>query len=212
MTKAIVGIKVGMTRLFTDAGTAIPVTVVQCEPNKVAQVKNLETDGYAAIQVSLGSQKPQRLSKSLTVHYKAAGLEAGRSLHEIRLEESELDSYKFGSELKVDLFEGVKFVDVTGTSIGKGFAGTIKRHNFAGQRASHGNSRSHRVPGSIGQNQSPGRVFKGKKMTGHMGNERVTTLNLDLVKIDVERNLLLIKGAIPGPKSGKVIVRAAIKK
>ena len=211
MTIAIIGRKAGMTRVFTDAGEAIPVTVIECTPNRVTQVKTLEKDGYRAVQVAVGEQKPGRVNKALTGHYKKAGVAAGRGLWEIRLDAEEGADLQPGAEIKVGAFDGVKVVDVTGTSIGKGFAGVIKRHNFGGGRASHGNSLSHRVPGSIGQRQSPGKVWKNKKMAGHMGNERVTTLNLDLVKIDVERNLLLIKGAVPGGTNGDVIVRPTVK-
>jgi len=211
MTLAIIGRKAGMTRVFTDAGEAIPVTVIECTPNRVTQVKTVETDGYRAVQVAVGEQKASRVNKALTGHYKKAGVAAGRGLWEIRLSGEEGGDLQLGSEIKVDSFDGVKAVDVTGTSIGKGFAGVMKRHNFGGGRATHGNSLSHRVPGSIGQRQSPGKVWKNKKMAGHMGNERVTTLNLVLVKVDVERNLLLIKGAVPGAPNGDVIVRPTVK-
>lgn len=211
MTLAIIGRKAGMTRVFTDAGEAIPVTVIECTPNRVTQVKTVENDGYRAVQVAVGEQKASRVNKALTGHYKKAGVAAGRGLWEIRLEGEEGGDLQLGSEIKVDSFDGVKAVDVTGTSIGKGFAGVMKRHNFGGGRATHGNSLSHRVPGSIGQRQSPGKVWKNKKMAGHMGAERVTTLNLVLVKVDVERNLLLIKGAVPGAANGDVIVRPTVK-
>jgi len=211
MTLAIIGRKAGMTRVFTDAGEAIPVTVIECTPNRVTQVKTVETDGYRAVQVAVGEQKASRVNKALTGHYKKAGVAAGRGLWEIRLNGEDGGDLQLGSEIKVDSFDGVKAVDVTGTSIGKGFAGVMKRHNFGGGRATHGNSLSHRVPGSIGQRQSPGKVWKNKKMAGHMGNERVTTLNLVLVKVDVERNLLLIKGAVPGAPNGDVIVRPTVK-
>ncbi len=211
MTIAIVGRKAGMTRVFTPDGTSIPVTVIECTPNRVTQVKTLETDGYRAVQVAVGEQKASRVTKALTGIYKKAGVAPGRGLWEIRLDDGEGADYQMGSEINVNVFDGVKAVDVTGTSIGKGFAGVIKRHGFGGGRATHGNSLSHRSPGSIGQRQSPGRVFKGKKMAGHMGNERVTALNLDLVKIDLERNLLLVKGAVPGAANGDVIVRPTVK-
>jgi large subunit ribosomal protein L3 len=200
-----------MTRVFTADGSAVPVTVIEIEPNRITQLKTPETDGYRAIQITTGMRKPQRVNKPLTGHYAKAGAEPGRGLWEFRLAEGEGEGLEVGGELKVDLFEAGQKVDVTGTSIGKGFAGTIKRHNFAGQRNSHGNSLSHRVPGSIGQNQTPGRVFKGKKMAGHMGNVRRTTQNLELVRIDAERGLLLIKGAVPGSRGGDVIVRPAVK-
>ncbi|MGH8460146.1 MAG: 50S ribosomal protein L3 [Stenotrophobium sp.] len=211
MTIAIIGRKAGMTRVFTDAGEAIPVTVIECTPNRVTQVKTIETDGYRAVQVAVGEKKAGRVNKPLTGHYKKAGVAAGRGLWEIRLDDEEGKDIQTGSEIKVEAFNEIKAVDVTGTSIGKGFAGVIKRHNFGGGRATHGNSLSHRVAGSIGQRQSPGKVWKKKKMAGHMGNERVTVLNLDLVKIDVERNLLLIKGAVPGAANGDVIVRPTVK-
>lgn len=211
MTIAIVGRKAGMTRIFTEAGESIPVTVIECTPNRVTQVKTPEVDGYRAVQVAVGDKKAGRVNKALTGHYKKAGVAAGRGLWEIRLDEQEGGDLKTGSEIKVGAFDGVKAVDVTGTSIGKGFAGVIKRHHFGGGRATHGNSLSHRSPGSIGQRQSPGKVWKNKKMAGHLGNERVTVLNLDLVKIDVERNLLLVKGAVPGAANGDVIVRPTVK-
>lgn len=211
MTIAIIGRKAGMTRIFTDAGEAIPVTVIECTPNRVTQVKTPETDGYSAVQVAVGEQKASRVNKALTGHYKKAGVTAGRGLWEIRLAEGEGKELAPGAEIKVDAFNEIKSVDVTGTSIGKGFAGVIKRHNFGGGRATHGNSLSHRVPGSIGQRQSPGKVWKNKKMAGHMGDERVTVLNLDLVKVDLERNLLLVKGAVPGATNGNVIVRPTVK-
>jgi len=211
MTIAIIGRKAGMTRIFTDAGAAIPVTVIECTPNRVTQVKTVETDGYRAVQVAVGEKKTSRLTKAEAGHYKKAGVAPGRGLWEIRLDGDEGADLATGAEIKVDTFDGVKAVDVTGVSQGKGFAGTIKRWNFGGGRASHGNSLSHRAPGSIGQNQSPGRVFKGKKMAGQMGNKQVTALNLDLVRIDTDRNLLLVKGAVPGATNGDVIVRPTVK-
>ena len=211
MTIAIIGRKAGMTRIFTEAGESIPVTVIECSPNRITQLKTVDTDGYKAVQVTAGEVKTSRVNKALTGHFKKAGVAAGRLLREIRLDESEGADFAPGSEIKVDAFDGIKAVDVTGTSIGKGFAGVQKRWNFGGGRASHGNSLSHRAPGSIGQRQSPGKVWKGKKMSGHMGNKRVTALNLDLVKIDVERNLLLVKGAVPGAANGNVIVRPTVK-
>lgn len=211
MALGLVGRKAGMTRVFTADGNAVPVTVIEIESNRITQLKTSDTDGYRAIQITTGSRKPQRVSKPLAGHYAKAGAEPGRGLWEFRLADGEGEELEVGGELKVDLFEAGQKVDVTGTSIGKGFAGTIKRHNFAGQRNSHGNSLSHRVPGSIGQNQTPGRVFKGKKMAGHMGNVRRTIQNLELVSIDAERGLLLIKGAVPGARGGDVIVRPAVK-
>ena len=211
MTIAIVGRKAGMTRIFTEAGEGIPVTVIECTPNRVTQVKTVETDGYRAVQVAVGEKKAGRVNKALTGHYKKAGVAAGRGLWEIRLDEAEGKDLAPGSEIKVEVFNGIKAVDVTGTSIGKGFAGVMKRHHFGGGRATHGNSLSHRSPGSIGQRQSPGKVWKNKKMAGHLGNEQVTILNLDLVKVDTERNLLLVKGAVPGSANGDVIVRPTVK-
>lgn len=211
MTIAIVGKKRGMTRVFTEDGASIPVTVIECAPNRVTQLKTLDTDGYRAVQVVHGEQKPSRVNKALTGHFKKAGVAPGTSLHEFRLDEGQGEELEVGAEIKVDTFAEVKAVDVVGTSIGKGFAGTVKRWGFGGGRASHGNSLSHRAPGSIGQNQSPGRVFKGKKMSGQMGNKRTTALNLDLIKVDVERNLLLVKGAVPGSANGTVMVRPTVK-
>ena len=209
MTIGLVGRKVGMTRIFTEDGVSIPVTVIEVEANRVTQVKSVETDGYNAIQVTTGAKKASRVTKPEAGHFAKAGVEAGRGLWEFRLNNGE--TFTVGSELKVDLLADVKLVDVTGTSKGKGFAGTVKRWNFRTQDMTHGNSLSHRVPGSIGQTQTPGRVFKGKKMAGHMGAERVTTQNLELVRVDAERNLLLIKGAVPGATNGNVIVKPAVK-
>lgn len=209
MTIGIVGRKSGMTRIFTEDGVSIPVTVVEVEPNRVTQVKSVETDGYSAVQVTAGSRRASRVIKSAAGHFAKANSEAGRGLWELRNDGGE--AFEVGAELTVSAFEAGQIVDVTGTSKGKGFAGTVKRWNFRTQDATHGNSLSHRVPGSIGQCQTPGRVFKGKKMTGHMGDERVTVQNLEVVKVDAERNLLLIKGAIPGAPGGDVIVRPAVK-
>jgi len=205
----LVGRKVGMTRVFTEEGVSIPVTVVEVEANRVSQVRTLETDGYSAIQITAGSKKANRVTKPEAGHFAKAGVEAGRGLWEFRLENGE--EFEVGAELNVELFNEVKKVDVTGTSKGKGFQGAIKRWNFATQDMTHGNSLSHRAPGSIGQCQTPGRVFKGKKMAGHMGAERVTTQNLEIVRVDAERNLLLIKGAVPGSIGGNVIVKPAVK-
>ncbi|MCG7499949.1 50S ribosomal protein L3 [Vibrio sp. Of7-15] len=205
----LVGRKVGMTRIFTEEGVSIPVTVVEVEANRVAQVKTLENDGYSAIQVTTGSKKANRVSKPEAGHFAKAGVEAGRGLWEFRLENGE--EFAVGAELNVELFAETKKVDVTGTSKGKGFQGAVKRWNFSTQDMTHGNSLSHRAPGSIGQCQTPGRVFKGKKMAGQMGNERVTTQNLEIVRVDAERNLLLIKGAVPGATGGNVIVKPAVK-
>ncbi|MGD8112911.1 50S ribosomal protein L3 [Vibrio sp. TRT 21S02] len=205
----LIGRKVGMTRVFTEEGVSIPVTVVEVEANRVSQVKTLETDGYAAIQVTTGAKKANRVSKPEAGHFAKAGVEAGRGLWEFRLENGE--EFEVGAELTVELFNETKKVDVTGTSKGKGFQGAVKRWNFRTQDMTHGNSLSHRAPGSIGQCQTPGRVFKGKKMAGHMGAERVTTQNLEIVRVDAERNLLLIKGAVPGSTGGNVIVKPAVK-
>ncbi|HCH3753291.1 TPA: 50S ribosomal protein L3 [Vibrio parahaemolyticus] len=205
----LIGRKVGMTRVFTEEGVSIPVTVVEVEANRVSQVKTLETDGYAAIQVTAGSKKANRVNKAEAGHFAKAGVEAGRGLWEFRLENGE--EFEIGAELTVELFNETKKVDVTGTSKGKGFQGAVKRWNFRTQDMTHGNSLSHRAPGSIGQCQTPGRVFKGKKMAGHMGAERVTTQNLEIVRVDAERNLLLIKGAVPGATGGNVIVKPAVK-
>ena len=198
-----------MTRVFTEEGVSIPVTVVEVEANRVSQVRTLETDGYAAIQVTTGAKKANRVSKPEAGHFAKAGVEAGRGLWEFRLENGE--EFEVGAELTVELFNETKKVDVTGTSKGKGFQGAVKRWNFSTQDMTHGNSLSHRAPGSIGQCQTPGRVFKGKKMAGHMGAERVTTQNLEIVRVDAERNLLLIKGAVPGATGGNVIVKPAVK-
>lgn len=211
MTIAIIGRKAGMTRVFLESGAAVPVTVIECTPNRVTQVKTVETDGYRAVQVAVGEKKASRVNKALAGHYKKAGVAAGRGLWEIRLDDGEGADLKSGSEIKVDAFNGVKAVDVTGTSIGKGYAGVIKRHHFGGGRASHGNSLSHRHAGSIGQRQSPGKVWKNKPMAGHMGVDQVTIQNLDLVKVDLDRNLLLVKGAVPGANNGDVIVRPTVK-
>ena len=209
MTIGIVGRKSGMTRIFTDDGLSIPVSVIEVEPNRVTQVKNVETDGYSAVQITLGSRRSSRVTKSEAGHFAKANAEAGRGLWELRNDSQE--AIEVGAQITVESFAAGQKIDVTGTSKGKGFAGTVKRWNFGMQDATHGNSRSHRVPGSIGQCQTPGRVFKGKKMTGHMGAEQVTVQNLEVVRVDVERNLLLVKGAIPGAPGGDVIVRPAVK-
>ena len=211
MTMGLVGRKCGMTRVFTDEGVSIPVTVIEAQPNRITQVKTVETDGYRALQVTAGSRKASRVSKPEAGHFAAAKVEAGDLMTEFRLDEKDTGEFENGGELKVDLFEEGQKVDVIGTSIGKGFAGAIKRHNFSMQDATHGNSLAHRAPGSIGQNQTPGRVFKGKKVAGHMGNVRRTAQNLTVVRVDEDRNLLLVKGAVPGHKGGRVIVRPAVK-
>ena len=209
MAIGVVGTKSGMTRVFTEDGDSIPVTVVHVEPNRVTQVKTAASDGYDALQVTTGSVKANRVSKPLAGHFAKANVEAGRGLWEFRIETS--DEVEAGNELDVRQFVEGQRVDVFGVSKGKGFAGAIKRWNFKSQDATHGNSISHRAPGSIGQCQTPGRVFKGKKMAGHLGNERVTVQNLTVVRVDAERNLLLIKGAVPGPAGGDVCVRPAVK-
>lgn len=211
MTIGIIGRKAGMTRVFNDDGSATPVTVIECTPNRVTQIKTVETDGYRAVQVAVGEKKAQRVGKAMTGHFKKAGVAAGRGLYEFRLNEGEGKDLQPGAEIKVDVLKDVKAVDVTGTSIGKGFAGWQKRWNFGGGRASHGNSLSHRMPGSIGQRQSPGKVWKGKKMAGQMGNERETMLNLSVVRVDAERHLLLVKGSVPGAKNGNLIIKPTVK-
>jgi large subunit ribosomal protein L3 len=213
MTIGIVGRKCGMTRIFADDGASIPVTVVEVEPNRITQIKTIETDGYQAVQVTVGSRRASRVNKAAAGHYAKANAEAGRGLWELRAKAGgEQDSsLEVGGELTVACFEVGQKIDVTGTSKGKGFAGVIKRYNFAMQDATHGNSLSHRAPGSIGMCQTPGRVFKGKKMAGHMGAEQVTIQNLEVVRIDEERNLILVKGAVPGAPGGDVIVRPAVK-
>jgi large subunit ribosomal protein L3 len=212
MTIGIVGRKTGMTRVFTEGGESIPVTVIECTPNRVTQVKTVENDGYRAVQVTVGEKKTSRINSAQTGHFKKAGVAPGRGLWEFRLKDGEGQDFAPGAEIAVGSFEGVARVDVTGTSLGKGFAGWHKRWNFGGGRASHGNSLSHRRPGSIGQRQSPGKVWKGKKMAGHMGNTQVTALNLDVVRIDAERNLLLVKGAVPGHKGADVVVCPTVKR
>lgn len=211
MAIGLVGRKVGMTRVFQEDGASVPVTVIEVLANRVTQVKSDDTDGYRALQVTTGEKKASRVTKPLAGHFAKAGTEAGRGLWEFRLKNGEGEDYAVGSELTVDIFAEVNKVDVTGTSKGKGFAGTVKRWNFSMQDATHGNSLSHRAPGSIGQNQSPGKVFKGKKMAGQMGNEQVTTQSLELVRVDAERSLLLIKGAVPGATGSDVIVKPAVK-
>lgn len=210
MTIGIVGRKSGMTRVFTDEGVSVPVTVVEVLPNRVTQIKQLETDGYRAIQVTTGDRKASKVSKPAAGHYAKAGTAAGDGLWEFRLDGSD-EAFEVGSELTVERFEQGQKVDVAGRSKGKGFQGAVKRWNFSMQDATHGNSLSHRAPGSIGQCQTPGRVFKGKKMAGHMGAERVTTQGLEVVRVDSERNLLLIKGAVPGAPGGHAIVRPTVK-
>ena len=209
MTIGLVGRKSGMTRIFAGDGSSIPITVIEVEPNRITQVKSEETDGYNAVQVTVGSRRASRVTKSQAGHYAKANTEAGRGLWELRNEANE--KFEVGGEITVAAFEAGQKVDVTGTSKGKGFQGGVKRWNFHMQDATHGNSISHRAPGSIGQCQTPGRVFKGKKMAGHMGAEQVTVQTLEVVRVDAERNLLLIKGAVPGAPGGDVVVRPAVK-
>lgn len=207
----LVGCKVGMTRIFTEDGESIPVTVLEVAGNRVTQVKTEETDGYNAIQVAFGSKKPSRVSKPLSGHYAKAGVEAGEMLKEFHIDADKLADLKVGTTLSVEMFTVGQKVDVTGITIGKGFAGAIKRHHFSSNRASHGNSVTTRAPGSIGNRQDPGRVFPGKRMAGHLGDVQRTTQNLVVARVDVERQLLLVRGAVPGAKGGKVIVRPAVK-
>ncbi len=207
----LVGRKVGMTRIFTEDGESIPVTVLEVAGNRVTQVKTEETDGYNAIQVAFGSKKPSRVSKPLSGHYAKVGVEAGEMLKEFHIDADKLADLKVGTTLSVEMFTVGQKVDVTGITIGKGFAGAIKRHHFSSNRASHGNSVTTRAPGSIGNRQDPGRVFPGKRMAGHLGDVQRTTQNLVVARVDVERQLLLVRGAVPGAKGGKVIVRPAVK-
>lgn len=210
MTIGLLGKKCGMTRVFTEDGAAIPVTVIEVLPNRVTQVKTLENDGYSAIQVTVGERKRSHLTKAEAGHFAKAGVEPGAELLEFRIED--LGDITVGSELKVDLFAVGQYVDVSGTTRGKGFAGAVKRHHFRTQDATHGNSVSHRAPGSIGQRQSPGKVFKGKRMAGHMGDVKRTILSQKIVRVDAERNLILVRGAIPGAPSSYVVIRPAVKK
>ena len=211
MAIGIVGRKRGMTRIFTESGAAVPVTVIEATPNRVTQLKTQDVDGYSAVQVTTGTRRPNRVTKPEAGHFAKAGVDAGRGLWEFRLGDGEEPAFEVGGEIKVDLFEAGQHVDVRGVSKGKGFQGGVKRHNFATQDATHGNSKSHRAPGSIGQNQSPGRVFKGKKMAGQMGNKRMTEQNLQVVRVDAERNLILIRGAVPGATGSDVMVHPAVK-
>ena len=213
MALGLVGKKVGMTRVFTDAGTSVPVTVLAVEANRVTQLKTGDRDGYQAVQVTTGSRRPNRVTKPMAGHFKKAGVEPGAGLWEFRYGDEEAGdrSLEPGAELGVDLFEAGQRVDVQGTTIGKGFAGVVKRHGFHGGRASHGASLTHRAPGAIGQCQDPGRVFPGKKMAGHMGNARRVQQGLEIVQVDPERNLLMIKGSVPGPKGGTVMVRPSVR-
>jgi large subunit ribosomal protein L3 len=210
MAIGLVGRKAGMTRVFTEDGSSVPVTVIEVEPNRITYVRTPEADGYSAVQVTTGSVKRNKVAKPVAGHFAKANVEAGRGLWEFRIDALE-EGVGVGSEMGVDQFQVGQKVDVQGVSKGKGYAGVIKRWNFSGQDNSHGNSISHRAPGSIGQCQTPGRVFKGKKMAGHMGNARVTTQNLEIVRVDADRNLLLIKGAVPGAPGGDVYIRPAVK-
>ena len=211
MSLGLIGRKVGMTRVFTEEGESVPVTVLEIKPNRVTQIKTPDSDGYTGLQLAYGERRSSRVNKSLAGHYAKAGVAAGSGLKEFPVSAEELANHAAGSEVTVDLFKEGQMVDVTGTSLGKGFAGAIKRHHFSSNRASHGNSRSHNVPGSIGMAQDPGRVFPGKRMPGHLGTVKVTVQNLQVVRVDAERNLLLIKGAVPGSKGGDVVVRPAVK-
>ncbi len=212
MAIGIVGRKRGMTRIFTEEGASVPVTVVEATPNRITQLKTADVDGYQAVQVTVGSRRPSRVTRPQAGHFARAGVDAGRGLWELRLREGEdAGGLEVGGELRVDAFEPGQKVDVRGTSKGKGFAGTVKRHNFHMQDATHGNSRSHRAPGSIGMAQTPGRVLKGKKMAGQMGNRRTTVQNLEVVRVDAERNLLLIRGALPGADGSDVVISPSVK-
>jgi len=211
MSLGLIGRKVGMMRIFTDDGDSIPVTVVDVSNNRVAQVKTPDTDGYTAVQVAFGNRRASRVTKAAAGHFAKAGVEAGTILREFRIDATQAASMKAGDVVAASLFEVGQKIDVQGVSIGKGYAGVIKRHNFKSGRATHGNSRSHNVPGSIGMNQDPGRVFPGKRMTGHMGDVTRTVQNLEIARIDVDRQLLLVKGAVPGAKNGQVVVQSAIK-
>ncbi len=211
MSLGLIGRKVGMTRVFTEEGNSIPVTVLEVKPNRVTQIKTVETDGYTGLQVAFGERRASRINKALTGHYAKSGAAAGSGIQEFNVDAEAVANHAVGSNISVELFEAGQLVDVTGTSIGKGFAGGIKRHHFSSNRASHGNSKAHNKMGSQGMAQDPGRVFPGKRMAGHLGDVKVTTQNLEVVRVDVERNLLLIKGAIPGSKGGDVVVRPAVK-
>lgn len=211
MAIGLVGKKCGMTRIFTEAGVSIPVTVVEVTANRISQIKTPDTDGYQAIQVTTGERRDSRVNAAQKGHFAKAGVAAGRGTWEFRVEDSELEGREAGSEIAADLFQVGQIVDVIGTSKGKGFQGGIKRHNFRSQDWTHGNSVSHRVVGSTGQNQTPGRVFKGKKMPGQMGNKRVTVQGLEVISVDAEKGILVIKGAIPGANGGDVLVRPSVK-
>jgi len=211
MSLGLIGRKVGMTRVFTVEGNSIPVTVLEVIPNRVTQIKNIENDGYESLQVAYGQKKPNKLPKSLAGHYSKTGVEAGKGLHEFKIPSEEIAKFTTESKITVEIFQAGQKVDVTGTTIGKGFQGAIKRHHFSAQPATHGVSISHRALGGTGQCQDPGRVFPGKKMAGHLGDKRRTTQNLEVVRVDTKRNLILIKGAVPGSKGSDVMIRPAIK-
>jgi large subunit ribosomal protein L3 len=211
MTIGLVGRKCGMSRIFTEDGASIPVTVIEALPNRVTRIKTLESDGYTALQVTTGSVKPSRVSKPVSGQYAAASADPGEGLWEFRLDADAAAEIEAGHEITVETFQAGEYVDVIGTSIGKGYAGAIKRHHFHTQDMTHGNSLAHRAPGSIGQNQTPGRVFKGKKMSGHLGNVRRTAQNLEVVQVDSARNLILVKGAVPGHRGGRLFVKPAVK-
>ena len=211
MKLGLVGRKVGMTRLFTESGDSIPVTVLDVSDNRVTQIKTDETDGYSAVQVAFGKRRANRINKALAGHFAKAGVEGARGMREFRVNADQLSNLEVGGQIGVDLFEAGQYVDVSGTTKGKGYAGSIKRHNFSSQRASHGNSISHNAPGSTGMNQDPGRVFAGKRMAGHLGSVRRTAQNLQVVRVDAERNLLLIKGPVPGADGSDVVVLPAVK-
>lgn len=211
MSLGLVGRKVGMTRIFTDDGNAVPVTVLDMSGNRVSQIKSVATDGYDALQIAHGTRKASRVNKPTAGHFAKAGIEPASGMTEFRVSAEVAAQYQPGATITVEIFQPGQLVDVSGITQGKGFAGTIKRHNFGSQRASHGNSRSHNVPGSIGQAQDPGRIFPGKRMSGHMGAVKRTVQNLEIVRVDTERQLLLVKGAVPGAKGGAVVVRPAVK-
>jgi len=211
MALGVIGKKIGMSRVYSADGSAVPVTVLEVGPNRVTQVKTDENDGYRAVQVTVGERRPSRVTKPLAGHFAKANVAPGRGLWEFRLDKGEGESLAAGAEIKADIFAAGQLVDVQGTTIGKGFAGVIKRHHFRGGRATHGNSLSHRAPGSIGQRQTPGRVFPGKPMAGHLGNKVRTQQNLEVMRVDTDKNLLLVKGAVPGPKGADVVIRPAVK-
>lgn len=211
MSLGLVGRKIGMTRIFTDDGVSIPVTVLDVSNNRVSQVKTTGTDGYSALQVAFGLRKPSRISKPIAGHLAKSGVDAAAGMMEFPVAEDAVAAYQPGAAISVEIFSVGQMVDVSGMTQGKGFAGTIKRHHFSSQRATHGNSRSHNVPGSIGQAQDPGRIFPGKRMSGHLGADNRTIQNLEIIRVDIERQLLLVKGAVPGSKGGNVVVRPAVK-